>query len=200
MAHLKIGLYPLCSAVVLLCAGCGYGYGGATATISGTVTGLSAGGSVTLVDNNTDLLTVAANGSFIFATQIQSNSLYDVTVQTQPIGETCSVSGGTGVVNQNANPVTNISVSCISANGNVAGTVVGLTGSNTVTLHDNYSNTSDTLTVVNGAFTFPTTLPSGTVFDVTVATQPTGQTCDVTSGASVMPATGSYDLVSVICK
>ena len=70
--------------------------GGASYTIGGTVSGLS--GTVVLNDNGGDNLTVTANGSFAFPTQLASGAAYAVTVKTQPSGQTCTVSSGTGTV------------------------------------------------------------------------------------------------------
>ncbi len=62
----------------------------------------------------------------------------------------------------------------------VGGTLSGLIG--TVVLQD---NGGDDLTLTNdGPFTFATTLAPDATYDVTVATQPTNQTCSVVSGSS----------------
>jgi hypothetical protein len=79
-----------------------------TYTIGGTVSGLS--GTAVLQDDGGDNLSVAANGGFTFATRLTSVSAYNVTVLTNPSGQTCTVSGGTGTV-ASAN-VTNVSVTC----------------------------------------------------------------------------------------
>jgi hypothetical protein len=76
-------------------------------TIGGTVTGLS--GSLVLQDNSGDNKTVSSNGAFTFATQIASGSAYNVTVLTQPSGQTCAVTGGGGTTTAN---VTSLAVNC----------------------------------------------------------------------------------------
>ena len=45
-----------------------------------------------------DTLSVAANGSFTFATQLACGAAYSVTVQTDPSGQTCTVANGSGTV------------------------------------------------------------------------------------------------------
>ena len=82
-------------------------------SVGGTVFGLS--GSVVLQDNGGDNLSVAANGSFTFATQLAAGAAYNVTVQSNPSGQTCTVSNGSGTVGS-AN-VTNVAVSCTTAGG-----------------------------------------------------------------------------------
>ena len=76
--------------------------------VGGAVSGLS--GTVVLQDNGGDDLSVSANGSFTFATPVASGSGYAVTVKTNPSGQSCTVSNGSGTVGS-AN-VTDVAVSC----------------------------------------------------------------------------------------
>src|SRR5579862_5531800 len=163
--------------------------GGTKYSVGGTVSGLS--GTVVLQDNGSDSLSVSANGSFTFATQLASGAAYAVTVQTNPSGQTCTVSNGSGTVGS-AN-VTSVAVSCATSGGtkySVGGTVSGLSG--TVVLQD---NGSDSLSVsANGSFTFATQLASGAAYAVTVQTNPSGQTCTVSNGSGTV---GSANVTSV---
>jgi len=86
--------------------------GVATYTIGGSVTGLTSGTSVTLLDtDNSDSVTVTYPAtSFTFPTALASGADYAVAVGTQPTGETCSVTSGSGAV-ASAN-ITNVSVTC----------------------------------------------------------------------------------------
>ena len=77
-----------------------------TYTVGGTVSGLS--GTVVLQDNGGDNLSVTANGSFTFATALASGAAYSVTVKTNPSGQTCTVTSGSGTIGS-AN-VTNVAV------------------------------------------------------------------------------------------
>ena len=79
-----------------------------TYTIGGSISGLS--GTVTLQDNGGDNFSTSTNGSFTFATLLSSSAPYSVTVLTQPSGQTCNVTNGSGTMGS-AN-VTNVSVSC----------------------------------------------------------------------------------------
>ena len=72
------------------------GGGTATYTIGGTVSGLT--GTVILQDNGGDNLTVTANGPFTFGTPLADGAIYNVTVRTNPSGQTCTVASGTGTV------------------------------------------------------------------------------------------------------
>jgi uncharacterized repeat protein (TIGR03803 family) len=67
-----------------------------TFTIGGIVYGLATGGSVVLLNNGADPLTVTSNSSFTFATAIPRLSGYSVSVGTQPQGQTCTVNYASG--------------------------------------------------------------------------------------------------------
>ena len=84
---------------------------GTTYTVGGTVSGLS--GTVVLQDNGGDNLSVSANGPFTFATALAAGAAYNVTVKTNPSGQTCTVSSGSGTI-ASAN-ITNVAVSCTNA-------------------------------------------------------------------------------------
>ena len=151
-----------------------------TYQVAGSVSGLV--GNLTLQLNGGSSRTLSSNGAFSFPVNLAQGSAYAVTVQTQPSGQTCSVSNGTGAVN---GPVSNVQVLC-SANGyTVGGTVSGLMGS--VALQN---NGTDTLTTSSsGAFTFSTSVATGAPYNVTVLTQPAAQTCTVTNGSATIGAT-----------
>jgi hypothetical protein len=148
------------------------------------VIGLTGSG-VVLQDNAGDDLTVAGGSStFTFATPIASGANYAVTVKTQPTGpfQTCAVTAATGTV-VSAN-VTNIVVTCTTKTYTVGGSITGLTASGLV-LQD---NSGDDLTVAatSSSFTFATAVASGAPYSVTVKTQPSGQTCAITSGSGTV--------------
>ena len=98
----------------------------------GFMTGLSGTGLV-LRNNGGDDLAVASSGTFTFATSLTSGSGYAVTIASQPSGQTCSVSNGSGTVS-GAN-VTSVSVTCVTnppPRFTIGGTVTGLTGTGLV--------------------------------------------------------------------
>jgi 6-phosphogluconolactonase (cycloisomerase 2 family) len=167
-------------------------------TVGGNVAGLNAGASVTLRNNGSDIVTVSGNGPFVFPASLVNAAAYDVTVATQPTGETCTASHALGTVD-NAN-VANVSVVC-TANAptvyTVGGTVSGLGTSASVTLLDNGSD--PTTVSANGAFTFPTALAGGASWNVTVGTQPAGETCTV-SNASGTQIDANVTAVTVVCS
>ena len=196
-----VGRGTTCALAAVMLTACGGGGGGGggggtsptTFTIGGTITGLSASG-LTLDDNGGNTLTVASGATtFTFSTALASGAAYAVTVATQPTGETCTVSSGTGTATAN---VTSVAVSCVaSATYTIGGSITGLTESG-LTLDD---NGGDTLTVNSGAttFTFSTALTSGATYDVTVASQPLGENCTATANTGT--ASANVTSVAIAC-
>ena len=84
------------------------GGGTATYSVGGTLSGAT--GTVILQDNGGDNLTVTANGPFTFGTPLADGASYNVTVLTNPAGQTCTLASGTGTVH--AANVTNVVVTC----------------------------------------------------------------------------------------
>jgi cysteine-rich repeat protein len=167
--------------------------------VSATVSGL-AGTGLKLLDNGGDSLPVNANGTFAFATKVASGQLYAVTVASQPTSptQTCVVTGGAGTIAATAVVAT---VTCTTNAYTVGGTVTNLTGTGLV-LQDSYNATNANLTVnASGGFTFPTPVPSGSVYTVNVLTQPTGpaQFCTVTAGGTGTIGGANVTTVTVNC-
>ena len=108
--------WPIVAGVVtaILLSGCGGGGSSAptTYTVGGSVTGLQSGASVVLQNNGSDATTVSANGAFTFSNGTASGASYSVTVETQPTGQTCSVSAGSGSVS--GTNINSVSVGCVT--------------------------------------------------------------------------------------
>jgi hypothetical protein len=100
---------------LVACGGGGSGSGsrGQPYTVGGTVSGLASGDSVVLLDNGGDSTTVTSNTTFTFPAAVSTGAQYAVTVGTQPAGQTCSATAGSGVMGY-AN-VTNVAVVCTAA-------------------------------------------------------------------------------------
>ncbi|HEX4025669.1 MAG TPA: DUF3443 family protein [Steroidobacteraceae bacterium] len=185
MKHAYRWTAPLALSVLSACGG-GSSHPGSTApkayTIGGSITGLTAAGLV-LLDNGGDTTTVAANAtSYTFPTALGTGIGYAVTIHTQPTGETCTITNGSGTVGS-AN-VTNADVSCTaSPTYTIGGSVSGLTASGLV-----LADGSDTASVAANATSYKlsTGLPSGTTYDVVVSAQPTGETCTVANATDTV--------------
>jgi hypothetical protein len=164
-------------------------------TVSGRVSNLATGQTVTIDDNGGDALNVTANGTFEFATPVNANGAYKVTIATQPAGQVCTVSNGvgSGVV---AN-VTGVSVTCSTDTYTVGGTLSGLASGAHVVLADNGQDPV-TLTA-DGAFAFSAPVAYNGSYAVTVTTQPSGATCTVTRGVGA-GVIANIATVAVVCS
>ncbi|WP_419421528.1 hypothetical protein ACNVED_16590 (plasmid) [Legionella sp. D16C41] len=158
-------------------------------TLGGVVFGLS--GRIVLQDNGGDNLTINSNGSFTFTTPVAQGAPYNVTVATQPVGQTCTVTNGSGTMG-GAN-VTNVSVNCVTNTttlstsiSQLALSVTGLTEygvsgnpasglARLITISNTGSNTA-----LNLAVNTPT-WPAGTSSTTTCTnTLPAGSSCTIT--------------------
>jgi Galactose oxidase, central domain/Kelch motif len=102
----------LLTSIFFALAGCGGGTSPVTATgpfaVSGTVTGLSPGKTVSLSNNSADLLTLSSNGAFVFSVKLASAASYRVTVSAAT--QNCAVTAGAGTLRDSN--ITGVTVTC----------------------------------------------------------------------------------------
>ncbi len=157
-------------------------------TLGGEVSGLSG---VLGLANGDELLLVGREGPFSFPRPIADLSSYDVVVASQPRGEVCSVTGGTGII-MGADAL-GVAVSCVTLTFLLGGSASGVT--EPVLLHDGLESlelTSD------GDFTFVTPLSYGTAYLIEVEA-PASLACTLSGAAGVMDAADSFD-VGLSCE
>jgi hypothetical protein len=157
-------------------------------TIRGSITGLSGAGAK-LQNNGGDTLTLAPGATtFAFPVQVRSGSTYAVSLFAQPSApsQVCVLGAAAGTV-QGAD-VSTVTLSCTTQNFSLGGTVTGLVGSPLVLQNSN----GDTVNINgNGAFAFPVSIASGSMYAVTVKTQPSAgqvQSCVVANANGTMGA------------
>jgi hypothetical protein len=162
--------------------------------VSGNVAGMT--GTVVLQLNGTQNLSLTANGTFLFATQLPYGTPYSVTVLAQPTGQLCSVSAGTGTI---VAAVSNVQVDCTTlpvSTKTVGGSASGIVGTGlTISL-----NGSSTLPLdADGNFTFLAGVPQGTSYLVTIIQQPSNpaQACLISGGSGI--ATADVTSVRITC-
>ena len=161
-------------------------------SVGGNVSGLTGSGLV-LQNNGTNFTPVAANGSFSFSSTLGAGSPYNVTVLTQPTGQTCTVTNGSGTASAN---VANVGVSCVASLG--SSFIIGSADPANKGSVDLQNNGTDTITVrPDFSFQFPTKIADGATYNVTVLTPPAGQTCTVQNASGTAPQTGGP--VIVVC-
>lgn len=83
-----------------------------THVLSGTLTGLSPGSTITLQNEGADSLTLGANGNFTFPTTVNYADDYAVTVSAFPANtaQSCSITNDAGIVPDT--DITNVIVAC----------------------------------------------------------------------------------------
>lgn len=153
-----------------------------TYTVGGTVSGLS--GTVVLQNNAGDDLSLTADGSFTFSTALADAASYAVTVLTQPSGQTCTVTSGSGTIA--AANVTGVTVTCVSPTV----PTVTLTGTALSTGNSTTIATSGT-TGISGATTSPLTMTFSTA--MSNSTVSSGLSFQCPSGTSRTPTLATSD-------
>lgn len=168
---------------------------GTTYSIGGAVSGLTASGLV-IQNKGGDDLPLPINGTFAFATNVTIGTTFAVSIKTQPAGQTCAVSGGSGTVT--SGNVTTVNVNCAANRFTLSGTVSGLEGQGLV-LENNGAN--DLAINAVGGFAFGGSATAGTPYAVTVRNQPSipTQHCDVANGTGTMPS-ANVSNVAVTCQ
>ena len=162
--------------------------------VGGSVAGLGVGKTLVLQLSAGGALqeaSVTADGPFAFAQPVAGP--YSITVRSQPLNQSCTVSGGQGSVAAGA-PLPAISVTCATSAYRLSGTVSGNIG---VVALRNTAN-GDTATVVdNGTFAFAQPVLAGATYSVTVFDSSAGQTCTVAGGSGF--ALADVSAITVTC-
>ena len=116
-----------------------------TYLIGGYVTGLNPGASLRLLNNGADADHVPTNGMFLFSSPLATGAAYAVTVGTQPLHQTCTVTNGTGKVGSS-----NVMIVAVACASNLQIAYVANSGDSTVSAYSINANTG-ALTPVPGS-------------------------------------------------
>jgi hypothetical protein len=164
------------SNIVVSCNASDFSVGGTVRNLEGT--------NLVLRNNGGDDLRIDASGTFAFDTALPSGASYNVTVERQPgdPSQTCTVSNGSGFVGDGN--VTSIVVDCVTADFSVGGRVTRLRGLGGLVIQNNGGD--DLQIGAEGRFTFPTRLPSGSPYSVTILRQPLLGECEVRHGSGTI--------------
>ncbi|TGL55713.1 hypothetical protein EHQ59_02700 [Leptospira kemamanensis] len=163
------------------------------------VSGLVGSGLVLSLNSGRETITANADGNYQFSTTFTTGQDFALTIQTQPVlpSQTCSVSGGTGVVGYGN--IATIIVNCDPLRYTLGGTISGLDGIG-FTLTNSYDGSTLPVAVASGTFAFTQTYEAGTPYNVTVATQPNHpvQDCLISNGSNTFPA-NNVTTISINC-
>lgn len=141
-------------------------------SISGNVSGLNAGESITITNNGADSQTISSNAAFSFPTEVVEGLTYNVQVATQPTGQTCNVTNGAGTASAD---VTNVQIDCSDISYNISVNASGLDVGDILVVSNN-GITSDI--TANGTQVIATATYNSP-YDVQINTPPANKTCAV---------------------
>jgi large repetitive protein len=176
------------SAVVL--NGCG---GSAVSSpMKGTASGLRAGNVVVIQNNKGDSKALSKNEPFVFDSSVEVGKDYAITVKEQPVGASCVVVNGTGIIGQE---LANIDVRC-EPTSSVIGLTMGPIQGKDVTLA---LNGVPMRLPETGNIAFPGLLPPGSVYSVTNLTPPSSNLVCSISNASGIVRAEAYAFIFVSC-
>ena len=119
-------------------------------SVGGTVTYLASGKTLTLQLNGGSNLSISSNGGFTFSEDVMGGDNYQVTVLSQPAGQTCTVNNGAGSVEDD---IKNVSVTCDSGS-----TYAAIIRGRTI---DGYIQGANVFLDINGNGTLDSDEPSG---------------------------------------
>jgi len=210
------GLLYLTPITLLALASCGGGGGsGSNTTLASYYTlsvsvagisGVSTAASGVVLRNGGDNLTFTAPGTQPFQHQVLSGSTYNISVLAQPSTTPAQVCTVAGPVSTMPAANTTVGVSCVtgytiggtSASG---GGVSGLAAGTSVVLQNNGGDNL-VVTAASGVnptdFTFSTPVAATKSYNVSVLTQPAGQTC-LTNSTAIGNANGNVADILISC-
>ncbi|CAM3687558.1 YfaP family protein [Rheinheimera salexigens] len=142
--------------------------------LSGTVSGLN--GTLVLAVN-TNNITINNSGNISLGSQFTSGTSVNLSITSQPNGQSCQVSSASTITFANAD-INNVAISCTNLQYNVSGTATGL--ERPITLQYSYGAQTDS-TEINGDdnFTLPHTFVYGNEIDFNLPPA-IGHNCTIT--------------------
>jgi hypothetical protein len=138
---------------------------------------------------------LSADGSFAFTEKFLTTDTYALEVQSQPAGQICTISNGSGTFS--TTNIANVDVDCVNTYS-IGGVVTGLTAPSIVL----QNNGGDNLTIsANGAFIFSGRGLETDNYSITVLTQPSPATshCTVTNASGTI-SSSNISNITVTCQ
>jgi hypothetical protein len=170
-----------------------------TFPITPTISGLLRAGLVLQNNGGDDLAVAAPLGggatTATFATEVASGAGYALTVKSNPPGQICAITGGTGTIVDGA--ITSVMVNCSNNGYAIGGTITGLAGSGFVI--QNVAGEGLAINA-NGTFAFTTIFAFGDAYEITVDDNPIQpwQTCTIANGSGTVGTADVTD-IAIVC-
>lgn len=161
--------------------------------VGGSVSGLV--GSLRLESNFGEVVTISGNGSFEFTQPLPENTPYSIAVISDPAEQTCSLTGGDGIIADA--DVNNLQVSCVNNEVPVyfvGGSIAGLTGALAQPIELALGN-GVTQSFAGGSFRFSQALETGNSYNVSIAELPVGFECTVFNESGTIASSDVTDIV-----
>jgi hypothetical protein len=155
---------------------------------------------VVLLNNGGDALMLMNDGVYTFATPLEVNTSYAVTVGTHPEGEECEMSSFPPATGTSSGPDVRLFVTCCDPSiwgYRVKGTVTGLGAGRSVALQINgmgYLSVGANASGEDVDFSFENRLMPGD-YEIEVVAQPVDQACSVANGEGTIVDHGIADVL-----
>ncbi len=158
-----------------------------------------------VLDVNGSTVAVTAGSTSMVLDHLDSGTVFDVTVNTQPTGQSCSLLSALGTI---GNADHTVIVQCTGTGLAIGGAIAGLDGTGlTVQLIDDTNTVVESVVVTNPstAYAFSTTATAGDSYQIKISGQPTSnwQECIFDASAAdtinIGPLTGSSLNNSIAC-
>lgn len=163
--------------------------------LGGSVSGLGNASGLVLATGGQTVAVAPNANSFAFSTPVPQGSGYEVAVQSQPAGITCSVSNGSGSIG--TGPVQTVQVVCSVNTFTLGGAINGLTAPGLVLTAGGQSYS---IAVGSTNFVFPAPFAVGSNPVISLQAQPAGQTCLLNSSVPGPVVGGAVNSIVVTCS
>ncbi len=186
------------SAALVACGGNDTNTPLVTVSVSGTISGLATGQSVTFLETNSGrTATFSTNGTQTLIASVPQGATYSLRVSAQPSGQTCSITNASGTVA--AASIANVAVTCANNTVSVSGNISGLRGDRSFTISEANSGQTASFST-NGTQTLFAAVPRGATLSLSTSAQSEGHTCTIDQMASSMTVDGNIIGVVVECQ
>src|SRR5450830_1585961 len=173
--YLRSMLAAACAVTLAACGG-----GGGNLYLTGSVIGLAKTGLI--LQNGDESLPIASGATtFTFTKLLNTDDSYNITIKQQPTGAVCSVVNGVGKAS--AYSVGLASISCITNQYKLGGSITGLTADGLIL---NIGQNTSSPQAGSSTFVFSGTVGDGAPYNVNVLQNPPGLTCTVSNPNGTM--------------
>ena len=144
---------------------------------------------------NDSRLSITSNGEFDTEDTFEVGRVYQITVEAQPEGQTCTIDNASGVVTEDG--VEPLLILCEAISHELRGSAFGLSGELVLDLRS--GDLLESLSVTNTDFSFLTSLVYASQYSVVISQQPTAQTCSLSQSEGQI-SNEAPDTVVVQCE